>query len=66
MTNGVVAEPRASLWSADTWLCCWVCAGIEVPSHDPLQNYINVLFSCELFLGYLSISNWKILISDQK
>jgi hypothetical protein len=25
-----------------------------VSSHDPLQNNINVLFSCELFLGYLS------------
>ena len=53
---GAATEPRASLWPADTWLCYWVRAGIEVSSHDPLQNCTNVLFSRELFLGYLSIS----------
>ena len=49
MTNGAAAEPRASLWPAGTWLCCWVRAGIEVSSHDPLWNYTNELFSHELF-----------------
>ena len=53
---GAATEPRASLWPAGTWLCYWVRAGIEVSSHDPLQNCTNVLFSRELFLGYLSIS----------
>ena len=50
----------------DTRLCCSARAGIEVSSHDPLQNCTDVLFSHELFLGYLSISNRKILISDQR
>jgi hypothetical protein len=40
--------------AADTRLCCSARAGIVVSSHDPLRNNINVLFSCELFLGYLS------------
>jgi hypothetical protein len=53
---GAAMEPRASLWAADAWLCCWVRAGIKVSSHDPLPNCTDVLFSCELFLGYLSIS----------
>jgi len=53
---GAATEPRASLWAADAWLCCWVRAGIEVSSHDPLPNCTDVLFSRELFLGYLSIS----------
>jgi hypothetical protein len=29
-------------------------AGIVVSSYDPLRNNINVLFSGEFFLGYLS------------
>ena len=71
ISNGVMSsnysaatEPRASLWPAGTWLCYWVRAGIEVSSHDPLQNCTNVLFSRELFLDYLSISTLRILISD--
>ena len=24
MTNGEATEPRALLWPADTWVCCWV------------------------------------------
>ena len=31
-------------------LCCSACAGIKVPSHDPLQNYADVLFSHELLV----------------
>ena len=53
---GAAMKPRASLWAADAWLCCWVRTGIEVSSHDPLQNCTDVLFSRELFLDYLSIS----------
>ena len=45
---------------AHTRLCCSARAGIGVSSHDPLQNCTDVLFSCELFLGYLSISYQKI------
>ena len=56
MTNGATAEPRASLWPAGTWLCCWVRASIEVSNHDPLWNYTDVLFSHELLHGYLSLS----------
>jgi len=41
---------------AHTRLCCSTRAGIEVPSHDPLQNCTNVLFSHKHFLGYLSLS----------
>ena len=62
---GATIEPRASLWSAGTWLCCWVHAGIEVVSYDPLQNYTDVLFSHEFFLGYLSLSYLKIYTSNQ-
>jgi hypothetical protein len=51
--------------AADIKLCCSARAGIEVCSHDPLQNYTNVLFSHEFFLGYLSISNQKVPTLDQ-
>ena len=50
---------------AHTRLCCSALAGIEVPSHDRLQNYTDVLFSHELFLGYLSLSCQKICMSNQ-
>ena len=40
---------------AHTRLCSSTRTGIEVPSHDPLQNFTDVLFSCKLFLGYLSL-----------
>ena len=62
MTNGATVEPRASLWPVGTWLCYWVCAGIEVSSHDPLWNYTDKLSSHELFLGYLSLSCQNIFI----
>ena len=65
MTNGAAAEPRASLWLASTWLCCWVRAGIEVFNHDPLWNYTDELSSHELFLGYLSLSCQKVYMSNQ-
>ena len=41
---------------AHTRLCCSARAGIKVSSHDPLQNCTDMLFSLELFLGYLSLS----------
>ena len=49
VTNGATIEPRASLWLGGTCLCCWVRAGIEVSSHDPLWNYTDELSSHELF-----------------
>ena len=50
---GAATEPRASLWAADAWLCCWVRAGIEVSNHDPLWNYVDVSSHHELFLDYI-------------
>ena len=52
---GAATKPRAPV-GAHTRLCCSARAGIEVSSHDPLQNYTDMLFSLELFLGYLSLS----------
>ena len=57
-------KPRAPM-GAHTRLCCSACASINVPSHDPLQNYTDVLFSCELLLGYLSLLCQKICMSNQ-
>jgi hypothetical protein len=62
----VMTKPRASLWLTDTWLCCWARAGIEIASHGPLWNYIDVFFLVGCFHGYLSLSYQKIHISDQK
>jgi hypothetical protein len=49
---GAMTKPRASLWPAGTWLCYWVRAGIEVASHSPLWNYIDVgfLVRCSLVI----------------
>ena len=52
------------LWTAATRLCCSARAGIEVSSHDPLQNCTDVLLSRELFLGYLSLSCQEIYMSN--
>ena len=51
---GAMTKPRASLWPAGTWLCWSACAGIVVTSHKPLEKYIIMLFSHELF-PYLSL-----------
>ena len=48
----------------NTRLCCLACAGIEIFNYDPLQDYTNVIVSCELFLDDLSISTLKIIISN--
>ena len=61
---GAATKPRAPV-GAHTRLCCSARAGIEVSSHDPLQNYTDMLFSLELFLGYLSLSCQEIYMSNQ-
>jgi hypothetical protein len=38
-----------------TGLCYLARAGIEVPSHDPLWNYSNMLSSVDLFLETISV-----------
>ena len=58
-------ETEGILWTAATRLCCSARAGIEVSSHDPLQNCTDVLFSHELLLGYLSLSCQKIGMLNQ-
>jgi len=57
-------ETEGILWTVATRLCCSARAGIEVSSHDPLQNYTDMLFSHELFLGYLSLSGQEIYMSN--
>ena len=63
---GAMTEPRASLWLAGTWLCCWVRAGIKVSSHDPLWNYTDELFSHGLFpwLSLLILSEDPHILSE--
>ena len=61
---GAAMKPRAPM-GAHTRLYYSTRAGIEVSSHDPLQNCTDVLFSRELFLGYISVSCQKICMSDQ-
>jgi hypothetical protein len=36
-------------------LCCLAHAGIEVSSHDPLWNYIDILSSMDFFLETISV-----------
>ena len=57
-------ETEGILWTAATRLCYSARAGIEVSSHDPLQDCIDVLFSRELLLDYLSFSCQKICTSN--
>ena len=57
-------ETEGILWTAATRLCYSARAGIKVSSHDPLQDCIDVLFSCELLLDYLSLSCQKICTSN--
>ena len=58
-------ETEGILWTAATRLCYSARAGIEVSSHDPLQDCIDVLFSRELLLDYLSLSCQKIYTLNQ-
>jgi hypothetical protein len=54
MTYGAMENLRAPCECTRKVMLLGV-AGIEVPSHDPLRNYTNMLSSVEIFLETISL-----------
>jgi len=51
LSNGVMIkewwrrnETKSLLWEIDTCLYCSTHAGVEIANHDPLYNYVGVLY----------------------